>query len=305
MAEKKPVPVYLFMPLATLCWGLSFIAVKLALRTYTPVTIITVRLCFVSLILGLVFLITGRKKNTIPCGKDLVMLVFLGFLNPFLCFFLETTSMIYVSASMAAIITSTVPLFTPLAAFFLLGERVKIFNIIGLFLSFAGICLIIFSSQVEAEYTIFGLVLLMGMVAAGVLYTIVAKKLLDRYSSLTVVTLQQVFGFIMYIPLFFITGSGKELFHASPDPTGFASILFLAIFSSCIGYYLFNDGIKKIGPTRANAYMNLVPVITAVASYFILKESIGVLKALGIFIVIAGLFLSQQRKKTTAPTGEI
>ena len=300
MVQRKAIPAYLYMPLATLCWGVSFISIKIALEVYTPITIVTVRLFFVALILGAVFLF-AHKKNPVPRGKDLLLLVFLGFLNPFLSFLLETTSMLYVSASMASIMMSTVHLITPLAAFLLLKEKVRIFNIVGLFISFAGLCLIIFYRGAEAEYTPLGLILIICTVLAGVLYTIVAKKLLDRYSSLTIVTFQQVFGFLMYIPLFFFTGNGAGFFGQPFHATGFLNILFLAVFPSTIAYYLFNDGIKKIGPTRANAYINLVPVITAIASYFILKESVGIVKALGIIIVITGLFLSQKKKRMPVP----
>lgn len=284
------------MTVAMLFWGLSFIAIKIALRSYSPVTVVTVRLFFVAVILGTIFLINKGLDN-LPARKDIPLLLLIGFLNPFLAFLLETTGMQYVTASLTAVMMSTVPLFTPLAAFIVLRERVGLFNILGLLLSFVGICLIILSQGSPIDYTIIGLVFLTCAVFSGVLYTVIAKKLLDRYASLTIVTFQQVFGFLMYIPVFLIRGTDDLFLEGTFDSTGFLSIIFLAVFPSSISYYIFNDGIKKIGPTRANAYLNLTPVITAVASFFILREGIGALKALGIVIVITGLFLSQRNKK--------
>ncbi len=295
MSEHKKISTHLSMSVATLFWGLSFIAIKIALRSYSPVTLVTVRLFFVAVILATIFLLS-RGLDNLPARKDIPLLLFIGFLNPFLAFLLETTGMQYVTASLTSVMMSTVPLFTPLAAFIILQERVGLFNIIGLLLSFVGICFIILSRGAEIDYTIKGLIFLTCAVFSGVLYTVIAKKLLDHYATLTIVTFQQIFGFLMYIPVFLITGTDDLFLKGSFDATGFLSILFLAVFPSSISYYIFNAGIKKIGPTRANAYLNLTPVITAIASYFILREAVSPLKAAGIIIVITGLFLSQRKK---------
>jgi drug/metabolite transporter (DMT)-like permease len=65
-----------------------------------------------------------------------------------------------------------------------------------------------------------------------------------------------------------------------------------------MAYYLYNLGIKRIGPSRASAFLNLIPVIAAVSAFFILGEPLGITKMLGIAVAICGLFLSQRRTKT-------
>jgi len=69
------------------------------------------------------------------------------------------------------------------------------------------------------------------------------------------------------------------------------------VFGSAAAFLLFTYAISKIGATRAAAYNNLVPVVTAIAAYFKFAEDISFQKTAGIAIVIAGLFLVQRQKQ--------
>ncbi|MCA1746821.1 MAG: DMT family transporter, partial [Bacteroidales bacterium] len=42
---------------------------------------------------------------------------------------------------------------------------------------------------------------------------------------------------------------------------------------------------------------NLVPVVAAIVSFFVLKEAMPFMKVLGIVVVLAGLMLSQRAEK--------
>jgi drug/metabolite transporter (DMT)-like permease len=287
------------MTIPSLCWGLSFPALKIALQAYIPLAVVSIRLFFVAVILGVVFFGRYGLKG-LPRKKDLPLFILIGILNPFLAFFLESTGLLYISASLASVVSSTIPLFTPLAAFLLLRDKISPFNILGLFIAFGGVCCIIFGRGAGTEFRFIGLVLMLASVLSCVFYIIAAKKLLHSYSPLTVLTFQQIFGFVLYIPLFFIR---EASFVFNPDnfnQRSFFSILFLAVFPSCIAYYLFNNGIKKIGPSSASAFINLTPVIAAIASYFILQEPLGFIKILGIFLAVTGLFLSQVKRNYRA-----
>jgi drug/metabolite transporter (DMT)-like permease len=70
-------------------------------------------------------------------------------------------------------------------------------------------------------------------------------------------------------------------------------VIKLAVFSSTVAFLFFVYSIKSIGMARTNVFINLIPVFTAVLSYFILKESVGVVKIAGIIVVIGGIIFSQ------------
>ena len=71
------------------------------------------------------------------------------------------------------------------------------------------------------------------------------------------------------------------------------AVSYLGVFGSGICFILITIGIRELGAAKANIFGNLIPVVTAIVSYFLLKESMPFMKILGIFIVILGLLLSQ------------
>jgi drug/metabolite transporter (DMT)-like permease len=52
-----------------------------------------------------------------------------------------------------------------------------------------------------------------------------------------------------------------------------------------------------MGVTRANTFINLIPVFVAILAFIMLNDELGLQKIIGIVIVVAGLFLSQLKKR--------
>jgi drug/metabolite transporter (DMT)-like permease len=275
------------LSISMLCWGLSFIAIKVALRVYPPLSLVTIRLFLTVVVLWSVSAMR-RTGEAVPKGKDLLGLFLLGFLNPFCAFLLESYGMLDNSASITSIFLSTVPLLTPFVAFVFL-----------LLVSFCGLVLIFSLGTDSGDYSIRGLIFLVFAVFIAIAYGIAARRLLKRYSPLTVVRYQQAFGFLLYLPLFFSFTDHRILpVSGIGGWQGLLAIVFLAIFPSALAYTFYVEGISKIGTSKANAFINLSPIVTSFASYFLLGETLGALKLAGIAIVIAGVFVSQLVKKT-------
>ena len=78
------------------------------------------------------------------------------------------------------------------------------------------------------------------------------------------------------------------------------AIIELAVFASTIAFITFTKSIKNLGVSKSNIFINLIPVLTAFFAWWILDDSITVQKATGITIVIAGLFISQIKKRKHA-----
>ena len=67
----------------------------------------------------------------------------------------------------------------------------------------------------------------------------------------------------------------------------------LAIFASSLAFICYIHVVGKLGVSRANIFTNLIPIFTAIFSFFLLDEKFNVAKIIGIAIVIGGVFLSQ------------
>ena len=104
----------------------------------------------------------------------------------------------------------------------------------------------------------------------------------------------------MFVPLFLIFEVPKLDFNLVTT-NSLLAVIYLGVFGSGICFILITIGIRELGAARANIFGNLIPVVTAIVSYFLLKEAMPFVKILGILIVILGLLLSQSSSLRVKP----
>jgi drug/metabolite transporter (DMT)-like permease len=124
---------------------------------------------------------------------------------------------------------------------------------------------------------------------------VLLKKLTRFYSPLNIIAWQNLIGVFLFLPFFLIMDL-KDFLSVAVDTRLLSALFSLAIFASSLAYVLYAVSLKHIGVSRTNVYSNLIPVITAVASYYILDEVFNTGKIVGIIIVISGVILTQVNK---------
>lgn len=273
-------------------WSYTFIWYKIVYNFYNPVTTVFFRLIISSVFLFALMYPLGRLQK-IRKG-DFKYFLLVSLFNPFLYFIGESYGIKYMSPTLAAMFIATIPLFTSFTSSYFLNEKITKMNILGIIFSISGVGFVIFNKGENFDASLFGIAMLTFAIAAAVGYSMVIKKLSEKYNSITIVTYHNFIGIFLFAPLFFIIDFPEFL------STGFSAeawipLLELAIFGSSFAFIFFTFSIQRIGIAKANAFTNLIPVITAVIAYFILDELISVNKATGISLVIGGLFLSQIR----------
>jgi len=288
--NKKNILVYISLLLASLFWGLSFIWVKDVLIVLNPITLVTIRLiissCFLLIVAKLI-----NKLQKIQKG-DFSKFILLATAEPLLYYLGETYGLKYVSSTLASVIISTIPLFVPIAAYYILKVKISTFNIIGLIVSMFGVLLIIFSNSFSLTASPKGILLISFAVLSAVAYTLIVKGLSDKYNSITIVTYQSFFGLLGFLPLFFIFDFSVFV-TLKIDNSVLIPILCLAILPSSLSYILFTYGIKNLGVNKSSIFTYAIPVFTATFAYYFLGEEFTARKITGIIIVIIGLTISQ------------
>ena len=224
--------------------------------------------------------------------KDQKWFLLLALVEPFFYFLGEAYGLTRVTATVGAVIISTVPLIVPFAAYYLFREKLTPMNYLGLVISFAGVLMVVLtkSGNLAADWR--GVLLMFVAVLSAVSYTMIVKILAEDYTPITITAYQSLYGLIMFIPLFLI----MEIPHLDFSQVSTNSLLavsYLGVFGSGICFILITIGIRELGAARANIFGNLIPVVAAIVSFFVLKEAMPLLKILGIIVVILGLFLSQ------------
>jgi len=290
MNFKRSLVIYSSITLAMIFWSLSFVWYKQAFLFYRPVTVILFRQVIAVPLLFSVTFLAGTFR--VIKKEHLVSFMILGFLEPFLYFMCESYGVQLLSATTASVIISTIPLFAPIIGRIFYNERFSVMNYAGLIISFSGVILILISGgQLSFEH-IAGVLLMLVAVFSALFYTVYVKKLVNHYSSAIIVAYQNLFGMVLFIPVFIFT----DLNHfrsVSHSVTTFMPIIELAVFASSLAFVFFVFAIKHVGIARSNVFTNLIPVFTAVFSFFILSEEFPVLKIAGVFVVIGGLLFTQ------------
>ncbi len=279
---------------AMLIWSLSFIWSKEALVLYSPLFILPTRLLIASiLIFG--FGKLSKRLQAIQ-RQDYKWLVLLAFFEPFLYFIGENYGLQRVSPTIAAVIIATIPLFLPFLARFLFQEQILRVQLWGIGISFVGVGMVLVNGRMQLTADALGIGLLMIAVLAALGYTAILKKVSQKYNPITIVAWQSLIAGIAFLPLF-VGLAYKQTATVGFVWEGIQSIILLSIFGSAVAFIAYTQAMRVLGITKTGVFANIIPVFTAVFSFFLLQEKLLLINYLGIVIVIGGLFLSQKSVK--------
>ncbi|MDD4384748.1 MAG: DMT family transporter, partial [Bacteroidales bacterium] len=291
---KKSATVYLSAIVAMVFWAFSFIWYKEVLVAYKPVSLVLMRLIISSVLLIAVTASLGRL-NRIK-RKDIKTFILLSFLSPFLYFLGESYGVSYMPSTLAAVIIATIPLFSPIGAYYYLKERISMMNFLGIIVSVVGVGLVVFHQGFNlTDVHPLGLAFMLLAVVSALGYSLLIKKLANKYNVLSIVAYQNLIGVFFFLPLFFFLDF-KQFFQVVPTWDVIVPLLNLGVFASTFAFVFFTYAIKHLGVSKANIFTNAIPVLTAILAFFILNEVITPVKMAGILVVVLGLFLSQLRK---------
>ena len=271
-------------------WSFTFIWYKVVYEFYNPITVVFFRLIISSVFL-FVLMYPLKKLQKIKKG-DFKYFLLVAIFNPFLYFIGESYGIKLVSTTLAAVMIATIPLFTFFTSSYFLHEKITKMNIRGIAISIFGVGLVIFNKGENIGASYIGIAMLSFAVIAAICYTLVLKKLTAKYNSISIVTYHNFIGIFLFAPLFFIIDF-PEFKAIGFSSEAWIPLLELAIFGSSFAFIFFTFSIQQIGIGKANAFANLIPVITAVIAYFVLDEVLNINKIVGVSLVIGGLFLSQ------------
>lgn len=309
---KRWLP-YVAVCIAMLCWSVSGIAIKNALLVLPPFTMIVMRFSLAILVMLLIGILCRRSailKLQLLRKNDIPLFLLAGFFQPFLYYLLETFAYDALSSpTIAETLLSTSPLLSPFFAALLLREKVTKHNVFGIIISTVGMVLLVLVGSDNFEIgNPFGVLLAFAAVSTAVLYTVVLRRIPQTYSALTIVFWAQLFSLVLFYPIWGIV-EGPAMCHFVPSfmeqlsvadtpiLTALLSVVYLGLFASVVAFVLFCYTVRQIGVTKTNAFNNIRPVFTALWMMFFFAENLPIIKWIGVFLIIFGLFVSQKQEK--------
>ena len=280
----------LMMTVGVVVWAFAFPFIKIGLDELSFVNLTIMRFFIVVCVL-LPILALDLKRFSKLYKKDILPIFLLGFFGVMAYHFGLNYGEQFISPGAASLIIATIPILIAILAFFILKEKISFKKAIGVIIALIGVLVISIwgkkGEALEIDY-VFGAVAVFIAAILGALYTIAGKKLLERYSGLSLTVYAMLFGSIGLIP-FINTSLFDQVSKMSIN--GWFAIIFLGIFSTIVGYVIWYVALKIKSASEIGVYLYAMPVLAPIISYFWFKDEITLLFILGGVLVIVGLII--------------
>lgn len=291
--------VYAALLTTVLFWGLSFIGTKAALTSFHPFALMFLRFSAASLVFLAVLLRVGFSRIS---ARDHLKLALVSLVQPCLYFIFETFGLSLTSASKASLIIAAVPIAVMLLATVMLKERIHVRHALGIVLSVIGVVILVVGTpgfKLELGGSFLGDILIFGAVLTAALYTVLTRDLGRTRSALEITSFQAFYGTLFFLPFFLVTRG--ETAWSELTGSSVAALVFL-IFCATIGAFLtYNYALTKIPASRAAVFINGVPLVTTLASWLLLGETLSPMQFGGGALVLASVYLVSSESRRGKP----
>ncbi|MFN8580880.1 MAG: DMT family transporter [Gemmatimonadaceae bacterium] len=232
-------------------WGSSFMFMRVAVPAFGPVPLIAIRVTIAALTLAPI--LAWQRKLVWP-RASLGHLVLVGVLNSALPFCLFAYATQTISAGLAAVLNSTVPIFAVLIARAWLHQPITLTRGLGTAVGFAGVTLLVWhdlATRGQAMAIIAG-------TTSSVCYAFAAhytRRYLAHLDPLVVATGSQIAAAMALLPIALFT-----LPHRWPSSADWGAVFVLGLLCTSAAYAIYFQLIARIGASSAVLVTYLIPV---------------------------------------------
>jgi drug/metabolite transporter (DMT)-like permease len=274
-------------------WGWTFVATKVVLAELGPVEIFALRLALGLPFLGGVLLL---KRVRLRFSRADVTPLLAGSLVFTLHFLVQIAGLVTTTATNTGWIIAATPLILAVLSFVFLHERIGWNGVAGLTVATTGILILVSRGRPSNLQWLrsTGDWLVLASAHTWALYTVVTRNVVRRRDPLAV-TFVILAAAAAFTGLLFVA-SGDVARVRELSPRGVAAILYLAIPGLALGQWFWQEGVARIGATRAGVYLYLEPLATLALAVPLLGEPFGTSVALGGALVLSGVYLGSVRR---------
>ena len=283
-------------------WGTTWIASKEGVKHMPALQLVAIRQ-FLGGFLYISFFLF--KKAPWPKGKQWKTIIILSILNFMLSNALSTWGVKYISSGLGAIIGAIVPLWIVIITFFR-GERLSRISVVGLIVSFSGVCVIFYDHLHDFLIPNFRFGIIISIIstltwAFGTLYTKKKAATFNPYFSLGIQM------FLSSILLFAYTGATGTSVNLSAIPAlSWWSIGYLVIFGSILTFIAFIYALQNLPAEINSVYSYINPIVAVLLGALIFGEALNAAIAIGGAVTLFGLYMVnyslRKARKTSVKT---
>ncbi|MDP3386172.1 MAG: DMT family transporter [Eubacteriales bacterium] len=276
--------------ISAIMWGISFISIKIAMTVFPPMSLAFYRFLLASIILYPIMKKIDKKEALRK--KDIPLVALAGILGITVYFFFENNGLLRISANDASIIIAMLPVGAAICERVFLKKKLKLISLAAIIASVFGIYMVIGGELRGGNPS--GYWYMLGAIISYSIYLILTKPLFDRYSDITVAFYQSLFGCVAFIPFLFFETVRWDLLNTTIT----LNFFFLAVLCSAVASYFYMYALNHLGVSIAAVFMNLIPVVTFIASFIIFGQTMTFIQIIGAVVVIGAVTVVTRQHET-------
>jgi drug/metabolite transporter (DMT)-like permease len=286
---------YVLLTLTALMWGGNAIAGRLAVGEVSPMVLTCLRWVFV---VAVMIPLVGRQvvAEWARIRARWIFTILMGVFG-----FTAFNGLFYAAAHHTTAVNLTIfqgaiPVLVLLGTVLFFRARVILLQVLGMIVTILGVVLVSVKADMEILRTLSLNIGDVWMLIACLFYAGYTLGLRHRPAmpGLVFFAAMAAVAFVSSLPLI-----GLEIARGTaqfPTPTGWLILLYVAVMPSLLSQLFFIRGVELIGPARAGLFVNLVPVFGALLAVLLLGEPFATYHALGLVLVLGGIWLAEQRR---------
>ena len=276
-----------YIALVSVCffWGTTYLAIRMALESFPPLTLVCTRFLFSSFILLAGCFLRGtplpRGRSfwlTFACGA-----LILGVGNGALTF-----AEVQIPSGLAGLIITISPFWmVTLEALLPGGEKLHGPTILGMLLGLGG-AVLLFGPNTPAmaggSFLTGFLLLQLGM-ASWSFGSIAQKRLKIKENPIVAGAIHQLAAALMFLPLALAVPQHPIVWSAR----GVGALIYLVIFGSIVGYTSYAYALTKLPVAVVSLHTYVNCVVAVLLGWLVYREPFGAREALAMTIIFAGV----------------
>lgn len=274
-----------------LIWSSGFIVAKYVFHETDVIYFLALRLLIAAAVMAIITIVAGQSLRL--SRRDVLISALIGIAMHFIYLGgVWQAESVGAPAGIASVVTSLQPLLVSLIAMRLLSEPLRRAQVIGLFIGFAGVVLVLEPSFARSkELTGVGLLLLILALMGSTSTTLAQKKIGHSVPLLAGTTYQFLTAGVIFFVISIIRGKTSMDWNA----TVVASMLWAVLVTSVIAILILLWMLMHGSAARVSSLLYLVPPMTAIEAFILFGEKLNAQGVVGIAATALGVALVQKR----------
>jgi drug/metabolite transporter (DMT)-like permease len=274
-----------YLTIASVGWGLNFPIMKHLLTEWPPLS--SRGLCGIVGAATLALIAIARQQKLSVPRQMWLRLLLVSMLNVGGWVAFMGLALLWLSASEAAVLGTSIPVWVVLLAWPILGERFSLVRALALMVALAGISVLIGGNGLDASLAkLPGLLCALAGAVCVALGTVLTKHFPLAMPPLSLAAWQIGLG---CLPIAIVGLAFEQPQLAALSSVGWASMVYMTLIHFCLSYACWFAALERLPASTASIGTLLVPLVGVLAANAMLNEPLGLREIAALAFTLGGV----------------